>query len=1240
MNKALERQVLDLVRERGLIAEGDIDASAAAGEVVRRWGNQLGVLVVTGALAETDLVGLVGELTGGLSGAEPPDDARDEDDDVGGVSNEDRTNIFWHTDDGEGSSATLDVSGRWQSSAGSLNDSPVPDWERYEIVGFLGAGGMGRVYKAWDPRLQRHVALKFLSRNDPDVVQRFFREAQSQAQVEHPHVCRIYEVGEVDEQPYIAMQYVEGRPSNEVRDEMTVDERVVALARIADAVHAAHRTGLIHRDIKPTNIIFGRADDGGWTPTILDFGLARQMEGEGLTVTGALMGTPSYMAPEQARGETDRLDRRTDVYGLGATMYLLLSGQPPYDGENQLEVLLKAAEGEPRPLSELDPTLPADLCNITTRAMEREPQRRYESARALAEDLGRYLDGEPVQARPQSVGYKLGKWARRNRRLVAVGGAALVAVLVVLGLLVHQRYTAAEQQRMAQRFSQEAAQIESIMWKSRAVPAHDTRIQKELVRAQMEQIEADMEQLGRNAQGPGHYALGAAHQALFEPDDSRDHLQQAWDAGFQTPEVAYGMALALGDIYQRERTLVEGLYAKRERAAKLAEVTVAYRDPAVEWLRYTKESEHVAPDYALALIAFHEERFDDALSHGARALEGRPWLYEAWIIQGLVHSRRGLQQSLDGDKEGALRSFELGERAYLEAERIAPSDVRILEGVARLYMRRYTHRLLGEQGQQEDRERLLAVIDRGVMIDEERATLQAARCYAYEIVARWRYGAGEDTRAAMAQAILAGERAVELAPQDVYARAELGSAYSYQAWLAVHNGEDAMTPLRRAIEVLEGAIEIRPAYSLLIELAVAYESVARHEISHGQDAMPALEQAEAHVRRAVELRPEASHPSLVLGEVLQLTGYVLQERGEDPTVPYSRALEAVEIRKENDPFEGWLLVQSAYVRLDLAKYQMATGRDPRETLATVLEAQARSVLVRPGSAAPLELLGDALIVRADHEATHGVDPGATLDEAQAAFDRALEMRPGVFSVRFKGGYSALVAAQYAWRSGGDPGPNLARALASFDDAIEGSPGLAELRPYPAAAHALRARDALDRGRSPVSALDAGTVAIDRVLAPNPIRPETLRVRADLELSRARWAMASGGDPAAAFSSAEESLSKALSTNPRDAASYLQRAESEYWRATWLVKLDGDPGDPLARGLEWVDRALEIKPDFADALALRGRLQLMAARATTDPTAATRAAGLARDALEASLAIDANLEWRLRGDLAEARRLAR
>jgi len=1232
VNKALERQVLDLARERGLIAEGDVEASAAAEDVVRRWGKRLGVLVATGALAETDLVGLVGELTGGMSGAdgEPPDTTRDEDDVVGAVSSEARTNVFWHTEGAEGSSATLDVSGRWRSTAGSLNGSPVPDWERYEIVGFLGAGGMGRVYKAWDPRLQRHVALKFISRNDPAVVQRFFREAQSQAQVEHPYVCRIYEVGEVDGQPYIAMQHVEGRPSSEVRDEMTVDERVVALARIADAVHAAHRTGLIHRDIKPSNILLGRADDGGWTPTILDFGLARQMEGEGLTITGALMGTPSYMAPEQARGETDRLDRRTDVYGLGATMYLLLSGQPPYAGGNQLEVLLKAAEGEPRPLSDLDPTLPADLCNITTRAMEREPQRRYESASALAEDLRRYLDGEPVQARPQSIGYKLGKWARRNRRLVVVGGAALVVVLVVLGLLVHQRYTAAEQQRMAQRFSQEAAQIESIMWKSRAVPVHDTRIQKELVREQMTQIESDLHQLGRNAQGPGHYALGSAHLALFEPDDAREHLQQAWDAGFQTPEVAYGMALALGDIYQRERTLVEGLYAKREREAKLAEVAVAYRDPAVEWLRRTEESEHVAPDYARALIAFHEERFDDALTDAARALQGRPWLYEAWILQGQVHSQMGLQHSLDGRKGGAIQSFALGEEAFREAERIAPADVRIQEGLARLYMRRYTHRLLGE-ARDVDRVRLLEVVDRGVEIDAERVYLHALRCTAYETSARWTFGRGEDLQVPLTVAITAGELAVELDPDDVHARERLASAYTYQAYHDGLRGDDPRPSLRRSLELLEFALEIHPSYMLQLEFMEAHQRMAVFELEHGLDPLPSLDAAEKAVRRAIALQPEHSRPRLLLAELLHTQGYVLQDRGEDPSALYAEALEAAAIRKDSDPFESWLLVQSGYTRLDHARYQMAVGRDPGETIAAALDDQAGSVPGRPDSAAPLELLGDTLVARARHELAHGVDPGPSLDQAQAAYDTAFEQRPGIYTARFKGGTPGLVAATHAWRTGRDPGPDLDRALAIFEEAIASSPGLGAIYWHPPAAHALRARDALDRGHSPVMALDQGIVAIDRNLSANPIRTDSLRVRADLELSRARWEMASGGDPAAAFSSAEESLSKALSTNPHDAASCLLRAESEYWRATRLVKLDGDPGDPVRRGLEWVDRALEIKPDLADALALRGRLQLMAAHST---------AGLARDAFEAALAIDSNLERRLRGELAEARRLAR
>jgi len=230
-------------------------------------------------------------------------------------------------------------------------------------------------------------------------VRRLISEARTQARVSHERICKVYEVDEVEGKVYIAMQYIAGKPLGHIADELTLEQKVTLVRRAAEGIHAAHSEGIIHRDIKPSNIMVERSDDGELRPYVMDFGLARSVQDAGETVSGAVVGTPRYMSPEQARGATSRLDRRADVYSLGATLYHLLTGEPVVPGETVAEVIHNLIAGEPRPLRAHDPAIPIDLEAIVLKCLERDRAARYDSARALADDLGRFLSGEPVVAR-------------------------------------------------------------------------------------------------------------------------------------------------------------------------------------------------------------------------------------------------------------------------------------------------------------------------------------------------------------------------------------------------------------------------------------------------------------------------------------------------------------------------------------------------------------------------------------------------------------------------------------------------------------------------------------------------------------------------------------------------------------------------------------------------------------------------------------------------------------------------
>ena len=303
----------------------------------------------------------------------------------------------------------------------------LPQSERYEVIALLGSGGMGKVYRAYDRKLKRSVALKFLHGADAALENRFLEEAQSQARVDHAGVCKVYEVGRIGEDPYIAMQFINGQTLGEEAARLSWREQVAALAEISQAVHAAHKLGLVHRDIKPANILIERADS--IKPFITDFGLARDLATPGNTVQGTLMGTPQYMAPEQARGDHAQIDARTDVYGLGATLYDTLAGRPPFQGETNLQTLYKMMHEEPQLLRALAPALPPELESVVMKCLEKEPARRYQTARALAEDLQRVLDGEPVLARPVGPLRRGLRTVRKHKALTAALAALLVLAI-------------------------------------------------------------------------------------------------------------------------------------------------------------------------------------------------------------------------------------------------------------------------------------------------------------------------------------------------------------------------------------------------------------------------------------------------------------------------------------------------------------------------------------------------------------------------------------------------------------------------------------------------------------------------------------------------------------------------------------------------------------------------------------------------------------------------------------------
>ncbi len=938
---------------------------------------------------------------------------------------------------------------------------------RVQLKGLLGAGGVGEVHRAWDGALQRPVAVKFPLSSDPREAERLLLEARLQARVDHPSVVRVLEVGTLGGRPCIVLQLVEGCSLAVFAPGASLAERVELLRQAAEGLHAAHREGLVHRDVKPGNVL---VEQGGAVPRALvsDFGLARGEE-RGLTRTGLAPGTLEYMSPEALLGEAP-IDFRADVYSLGATLYSVLAGRPPFRRSAEEAALADATsllrrllEEDPAPLP---PEVPAELRRVVAKAMEKEPRARYASAEALADDLRRFQRGEPVLARPAPAPERLLRWARRNRTATRALAAALVMLLGTLGFGLWMQRRSELEALEAARLGALAESFDSTMRVEHLAPLHDIRPAFASLRPQ---VEALRPLAASSRGGPASYALGTGLELLGDLHGARAAYARAWELGFRGPRVAEALGSVLARVYEGERARALERLGPSALAERLEQLRLELRDPALRYLALGDPSGWRGR-WLRASMALLEDKLPEARTLADHVLAIAPEHYQARMLQGETWLREANLAAAAEQLDTALEALGRAEELLDAAAEWGRSDPRLALLAAAVHSRHAE--IITRRGQDPKGEAAAAErwIERATRIDPDSRALLVGRAALLLDLERFALFYGQpQALARVEEAVELLRRSAKLAPDDVETLQLLLLAVIRAGQHRVERGLPALDLLDQGLAAQAALVALAPNDVLAHQRgAELYLHKGEGQQRAGQPATAALEAGEREAAAAMKLDPEAPGIRAVLAETLALHALDDWLIGLDPRPVARRATAAAEA-----------------VRRDSGRALAAAVRS-----ANALGAVALLLLDMAEDAGPV--IGRALEVMAEASAAH----------------------PKMPFVPFMRGQLLALEARRRQGAGLDPGPVIAESRSLVRDAVRrmGNPGGAS--ETMGLLSLTEARWQASRGRDPSRALDAAERAYRETMTREPGTPGGPAGLAACALERARWPRAPGRSAAA------------------------------------------------------------------------------------------------------------------------------
>jgi serine/threonine-protein kinase len=964
-----------------------------------------------------------------------------------------------------------------KGGAASEGDAPLPPeaagakerFGKFVLIRLIGSGGMGDVHLAWDTQLARRVALKFVKLHTPEDQARFRREAQLAAKLAHPNIATVYEIGD----GWIAMQYVAGRSLDQA-----AGDRRLSVERVRDAARAiqvAHDQGIVHRDLKPANLM---VEESGRV-FVLDFGLAKRSDAPtSLSVSGQVVGTPAYMPPEQARGEIAKVDARSDVYSLGATLYHLLAGAPPFRGE-VYDILTQVVHDEPRSLRLLDPQVPRDLAVIVAKAMDKEPPRRYASAAALADDLERWLAGEPIEARPASVAYLVARAVRKHRLLVAIAllGATAAGVggavaLRTKGALDQARDHQVRRQRAIDLLRPATTTLDEWEYQGRRFEVEELRRVRDTVLATVadygDVAEAQFEQgrlwMAMHAYGDAQEAFGRAMTDPALRFLAHSYRGRCFMLRYiqlrPLPKTAVTGAVRLRAEFRLlpdESPELRGLRLAALEDFKALEVEspLGERDPRIKYGR---------------LLADLYGHLDSATKCGAAAatLEGLRGTGRLPVTESRFHI--GMAWFLAGEFRKTLECLE----AAGEWGVITHKD---LLGVSRMMVVEEMER------RGEDPTAMLgaALSDFDAALDRHGSpSIRGNRATARMMLGRLKASRGQDPSAEFSAALRDFGDAIEQEPSEGLAWSNRGTL---RMSLAESRSEEAGNLLREAVLDFEESMR-RPGdrETARINRADALSMLGGWRQSRGQSGVAEIAEAIAECTAVLSARAEAWHARFVRGNARSREAALEEAAGRDPSASWREAIDDLTEALRVEPTCAPALTNRGGAYGGRARFRMSQREDPMPDLEAALA----------DYSAALKITRNAAIVWNNRGITHlriAQVVGASRDDitvemkrATDDFSQAIRINDGyVPAWRNRGTAHDALASHHASRGRAAAREQWKLAIADTKRALDLAPGDPETNYNLGTSRLKLAQDLLSANEPATRVLDEATEDFTRAM---------------------------------------------------------------------------------------------------------------------------------------------------------------